>query len=60
MPTVVQQLVKAGAKLELTDDNGLTALGVAAQNGKAKALEALVASGADVNQAASVKPATRR
>jgi quinoprotein dehydrogenase-associated probable ABC transporter substrate-binding protein len=49
-PAVVQQLVKVGAKLELADDNGLTALGVAAQNGKAKALEALVASGADVNR----------
>jgi quinoprotein dehydrogenase-associated probable ABC transporter substrate-binding protein len=49
-PAVVRQLVKAGAKLELADTNGLTALGVAAQNGKAKALEALVGAGADVNR----------
>jgi quinoprotein dehydrogenase-associated probable ABC transporter substrate-binding protein len=49
-PAVVRQLVKAGGKLELADTKGLTALGVAAQNGKAKALEALVTSGADVNK----------
>ncbi len=49
-PDIVRQLVKAGAKLELADTNGLTALGVAAQNGKAKALKALVGAGADVNR----------
>lgn len=48
-PALVGQLVTHGAKLEARDNDELTALAIAAQNGKRKATEALLAAGADVN-----------
>ena len=46
---LVQALVKRGAAIEARDHDAMTALGIAAQNGKLKAARALVGAGADVN-----------
>jgi quinoprotein dehydrogenase-associated probable ABC transporter substrate-binding protein len=48
---LVRALVKHRAALEARDHDAMTALGIAAQNGKLKAAEALVAVGAEVNGA---------
>jgi quinoprotein dehydrogenase-associated probable ABC transporter substrate-binding protein len=48
-PEMVNVLVKHGAKLDASDNDGLTPLAIASQNAKIKAAEALVAAGADVN-----------
>jgi quinoprotein dehydrogenase-associated probable ABC transporter substrate-binding protein len=48
-PTLVNLLVKHGAKLDIPDADGLTALAIAAQNAKIKSATALLAAGADVN-----------
>jgi hypothetical protein len=42
-------LSKHGANIDAVDNDGLTPLAIAAQNGKIKAAQALVAAGADVN-----------
>jgi quinoprotein dehydrogenase-associated probable ABC transporter substrate-binding protein len=46
----VKRLVAKGAQLESGDADGLTALGIAAQNMKTHALAALLEAGADVNR----------
>jgi quinoprotein dehydrogenase-associated probable ABC transporter substrate-binding protein len=46
----VRMLVAHGAKQGASEDEGLTAVAVATQNGKFKALAALIETGADVNQ----------
>jgi ankyrin repeat protein len=46
---LVQTLALRGAQLEARDHDALTALGIAAQNGKLKAARALIAAGAQVN-----------
>ncbi|HTV98424.1 MAG TPA: quinoprotein dehydrogenase-associated putative ABC transporter substrate-binding protein [Steroidobacteraceae bacterium] len=48
-PDLVSMLVRHGAKIDAVDSDGLTPLAIAAQNGKAKAAEALVLAGSDVN-----------
>jgi quinoprotein dehydrogenase-associated probable ABC transporter substrate-binding protein len=48
---LVKMLVGHGANIAATDNDGLTPLAIAAQNGKFKAAEALLESGADVNAA---------
>ena len=48
---LVRALVGRGAALEARDHDAMTALGIAAQNGKLKAARALLAAGADVNAA---------
>jgi ankyrin repeat protein len=41
-PEMVNMLLAHGAKMDAADNDGLTALAIAAQNGKAKAAEALI------------------
>jgi quinoprotein dehydrogenase-associated probable ABC transporter substrate-binding protein len=48
-PANVKELIHRGAKLDTTANDGVTALALAAQNGKLQAAQALVAEGADVN-----------
>jgi quinoprotein dehydrogenase-associated probable ABC transporter substrate-binding protein len=48
-PELVTMLTKHGAKVDVVSVDGLTALAIAAQNGKFKSAEALIAAGADVN-----------
>jgi ankyrin repeat protein len=48
-PPLIALLVRYGAKLDSTDNDGLTPLAIASQNGKVKAAEALITAGADVN-----------
>ena len=48
-PDLVAMLLTKKAKLDAADNTGLTPLAIAAQNGKVKAAQALVAAGADVN-----------
>jgi quinoprotein dehydrogenase-associated probable ABC transporter substrate-binding protein len=49
-PYLIKLFVGKGAKLEAADQDGQTALGVAAQNNKIKALTALMEAGANVNR----------
>ncbi len=49
-PATVRMLVAHGAKHAASEDQGLTPLAVAAENGKSKAAAALIENGADVNQ----------
>ncbi len=46
---LVTMLLEHGANLDAVDNDGLTPLAIAAQNGKSEAAQALVAAGADVN-----------
>jgi ankyrin repeat protein len=48
-PALIQMLLAHGAKRDAVDNDGLTAMAIAAQNGKIKAANALIAAGADVN-----------
>jgi len=48
-PELVAMLIKHGAKIDVVSIDALTPLAIAAQNGKIKAAQALVAAGADVN-----------
>jgi quinoprotein dehydrogenase-associated probable ABC transporter substrate-binding protein len=48
-PALVKLLLANGARLDATDRDGLTPMAIAAQNGKAKAAQALIVAGADVN-----------
>jgi ankyrin repeat protein len=48
-PELVKMLLAHGAKIDSIDNDGLTAIAIAAQNGKVKATPALLEGGADVN-----------
>ncbi len=50
-PETVRMLIAHGAKDVAAEDEGLTPFAIAAENGKFKALAALIESGADVNHA---------
>jgi quinoprotein dehydrogenase-associated probable ABC transporter substrate-binding protein len=49
-PQLAKMLLAHGAKMTAANNDGLTALALAAQNGKVKAVGALVEAGADVNE----------
>jgi ankyrin repeat protein len=51
---LVRALVEHGAAIEARDHDAMTALGIAAQNGKLKAAQALVTAGADLNGAVAL------
>ena len=48
-PALIDMLLTKGAVLGAKDNDGLTPLGIAAQNGKVNAAQALIGHGADVN-----------
>ena len=50
-PALADMLLKHGAKLDSTDNDGLTPLAIAAQNAKVNAARTLLDAGADVNAA---------
>ena len=47
--SVIQSLLKAGAQLNITDENGQTPLMMAAKNGQTQIMDLLISAGADKN-----------
>ena len=59
-PDMVAMLIRHGSKIDAVDNDGLTPLAIASQNGKIKAAQALVIAPARTSTRRSPRAATRR